>query len=478
MMVTSIAIELGCHTVTSAATEPLVVSRKSLRWITKSLLWLTVLPSNMHSFSYFSWHVRSRSSININSMESTRKKKIGYCVVSSERASSNNSISSKYRTRLSSEDEARCLRMAEEYRRILSIKEKSSSIELDKEHWASLADVKDATEIDSIIAEGVEARHKLMEHNMGLVHYVVSKHFYSSAIGYDDLIQEGVLGLAVALEKYDCSIATNSTFGTYAYYWIRASVSRAIASHGAKDLIRIPEHVSLAITKLQKACQRLGLDCDLTDEASVRTSTLLRDPSREKALAMEAGLTVRQLKEALLVANRRKMGGYVELEPWLKSTLTAVEEHDQLNKGKEFWTQAFGKFLRPKELEALGLRYGLWPISGDSSTSYTNPTVTMHPKPFRDYEAEAEEVLFGASSILLTSDQQQQLQGKPKTVKQEKNDIYMVKKGKWGEAMSFREIAKTMQISTEYGRRLCSSAVDKLREAAQNGQLKPELIFL
>jgi len=485
-MVSSIDIQLTCCTGTSAETTPLVVSRKCLQWTTLSLFLLAVLPSNMHSFSYVSWPVRSQSSVNTNTMGSiVLRSKVGspaICsVISCERDASkysSNSSSNKYRTRLSSEDEACCLQMAEEYRRILSIKEKSSSSELDKVQWASLAKVKDATEIDNIIVRGVEARHKLMEHNMGLVHYVVSKHFYSSAIGYDDLIQEGVLGLAVALDKYDSSIATNSTFGTYAYYWIRASVSRAIASHGAKDLIRIPEHVSLAINKLQKACQRLGLDCDLMDEASVRTSTLLRDPSREKVLAMEAGLTVKQLKEALLVANRRKMGGYVELEPWLKSPHTAVEDQEDWNKGKEFWTQAFGKFLRPRELEALGLRYGLWPTSGDSSTSYTNTKATSYPKPFRDYEAEAEEALFGKSSILLTSNEQQQHGKQRHNVKQEKHDDYIVKKGRWGEAMTFREIAKTMQISTEYGRRLCGSAVDKLREAAQKGQLEPELILL
>jgi len=172
------------------------------------------------------------------------------------------------------------------------------------------------------------------------------------------------------------------------------------------------------------------------------------------------------------------MGGYVELEPWLKSPHTAVEDQEDWNKGKEFWTQAFGKFLRPRELEALGLRYGLWPTSGDSSTSYTNTKATSYPKPFRDYEAEAEEALFGKSSILLTSNEQQQHGKQRHNVKQEKHDDYIVKKGRWGEAMTFREIAKTMQISTEYGRRLCGSAVDKLREAAQKGQLEPELILL
>lgn len=446
---------------------------QSPQWSIFSLFFLILLPRHMNSFTHINWNSRGRGpSLNapsIGSIFSTDGTTDVYSAPSSERRTYENSI--KFKTRLSSEDELRCLQMVEEHRRISSIKEDSRSFELDKAQWASLANVKDADEIDRIIFRGNEARHKLMEHNMGLVHYVVSKHFYSSALGYDDLIQEGVFGLAVALEKYNHSIATNSTFGTYAYYWIRASVSRAVASHGAKDLIRIPEHVSLAISKIQKACQRLGLDCDLMDDTSIRTSSLLRDPSREKALALEAGLTVKQLKEALLVANRRKMGGYVEIQPWFKAASVLEEQEDV--KGREFWVEAFGKFLRPKELEALGLRYGLWPTSSD--TAHGSPRLASYPKPFRDYEAEAEEALFGKSSVLFSSEEQRSITS---NVKEDKSDDYIVKKGRWGEAMSFQEIAKNMQISREYGRRLCTSALDKLRQAAQNGQLQPDIIYL
>jgi len=377
------------------------------------------------------------------------------------------------------------MRIMDEYKRIQALKAEGMT----QEQWAAAAKLKDSSDIDRIIFQGFEARQKLFQHNMGLVHFVVSKHYYYSStttLGYDDLIQEGVFGLAIALDKYDIANINNNNFGTYAYYWIRATVSRA--KHRSEDIIRIPEHVSL-------------LDCDLKDPTSVQTSSLLRDPSKEKVLAMEAGLTVHQLKEALLVANRRQ--SHVELEPWMMPSANFEEDYyNAVVKEKEFWAKAFGKFLRPKELEALGLRYGLWSSpslatapdkSGRSTTSsndyHSSKQAEEYPKPFRDFEAEAEEALFGKSSILFStsasSEQQDvvpiKLNPPHKDIKRKSKpatDNYFIKQGRWGEAMTFQEVARHMEISKEYGRRLCTQALDKLRQAAQNGQLQPDLIML
>ena len=50
-------------------------------------------------------------------------------------------------------------------------------------------------------------------------------------------------------------------------------------------------------------------------------------------------------------------------------------------------------------------------------------------------------------------------------------------KGKWGEAMSFKEVGKHMQVSAEYGRKLCHAALKKLQDAAADGRLEPSLMF-
>lgn len=50
-------------------------------------------------------------------------------------------------------------------------------------------------------------------------------------------------------------------------------------------------------------------------------------------------------------------------------------------------------------------------------------------------------------------------------------------RGKWGEAMSFKEVGKKMKVSAEYGRRLCHAALEKLRCAAEEGAIEPALLF-
>jgi len=463
-----------------------------------SCLLLLIGPQTVHSFSYSTtWNSRSRSSSYIGSNSQTPA--LGLDVASckyGKEYSSNYCSDNSFKTRLSHQEEARYLRIMDEYKLIQALKVEG----MNQEQWAAAAKLKDSSDIDRIIFEGFEARQKLLEHNMGLVHFVVSKHYYYSStatLGYDDLIQEGVFGLAIALDKYDIANINNNNFGTYAYHWIRATVSRA--KHRSEDIIRIPEHVSLSINKIQKACERLGLDCDLKDPTSIQTSSLLRDPSREKVLAMEAGLTVHQLKEALLVANRRQ--SYVELEPWMMPSANFEEDYyNAVVKEKEFWAKAFGKFLRPKELEALGLRYGLWSSTSSAtasdnsgrcttSSNYSSKQAEKYPKPFRDFEAEAEEALFGKSSILFSTSASSEQQGEVPiklnhlhkgTERKSKSaaDNYFIKQGRWGEAMTFQEVARHMEISKEYGRRLCTQALSKLRQAARNGQLQPDLIML
>ena len=105
--------------------------------------------------------------------------------------------------------------------------------------------------------------------------------------------------------------------------------------------------------------------------------------------------------------------------------------------------QALSRYLRPKEIEALSLRYGL----NDESTNIK-----------RNYLAEAEADLFGESHH--------------DSVKRS-----MASGGKWGEAMSFVEVGQHMKVSAEYGRRLCHAALDKLRRAAEDGSLEPAFLF-
>lgn len=92
------------------------------------------------------------------------------------------------------------------------------------------------------------AKNRLIEANMRLVVSVAKKYVYSG-ISLADLIQEGVLGLNKAIDKFDYT--KGFKFSTYATYWIKQSISRAVADKSR--VIRIPVHMVEFVNKMKKA---------------------------------------------------------------------------------------------------------------------------------------------------------------------------------------------------------------------------------
>jgi len=421
---------------------------------------------------------------------------------------------------LSKSHQAELFKTYYEYCRIQSILQKSivdvrlysESDHLLQEHAIRCGyDNTNFTQFRSVLSEGPNARETLFLHNIGLVHYVVNSLLFSplarstsgsysfstsapprdgnkantfmtTHLSKDDLIQEGVIGLSRAIDKFNPEL--NYAFSTYAVHWIRAGVRRCI--YNGDELIRVPEHVSTAVRKLNKALMNGGGETRGTTEQFAMDS---------KILSQKTGLTTNMVREAAVVKERRqwskRSGGYLALEDWMVSKRS--ENNPKLHYDDSTYTtgldgleregviqqlkETISPFLSLKEMQALSWRYGL---------------LKEEQTKLRDYESEAEEDLFGPAGILSSADLKMKESAtnvmsivsatgrrRKKLTESPFNKIMKNAKkgGRWGEAMSFTEVAQQMRISGGYGRRLCSSALKKLTKAAEEGQLDPALFY-
>ncbi len=124
------------------------------------------------------------------------------------------------------------------------------------------------------IKDGDEtAKNKLIESNLRLVASIARKYIGKSSLSFLDLVQEGNLGLIRAIDKYD--VSKGYKFSTYATYWIRQAISRAIADQS--HTIRTPVHVVEALSKISKAkttlFQELGREPSIEELAEATSLT-------------------------------------------------------------------------------------------------------------------------------------------------------------------------------------------------------------
>lgn len=144
-------------------------------------------------------------------------------------------------------------------------------------------DADDVKRLNRAIFDGNRAKQKLAETNLRLV-VSIAKKYVGRGMSFLDLIQEGNMGLMKAVDKYDYN--RGFKFSTYATWWIRQSITRAIADQART--IRIPVHMVETINKLVRIQRQLVQD-------------LGRDPSNEE-IAEQMGIEVEKVQEIRKIA--------------------------------------------------------------------------------------------------------------------------------------------------------------------------------
>lgn len=132
-------------------------------------------------------------------------------------------------------------------------------------------------------ANNQEAKNRLIESNMRLV-VSIAKHYRTSLVPFEDLVQEGSIGLITAVERYDPD--KGCRFSTYATHWIRQAISRAIDNKSRA--IRVPAHVSEMLRRIERA--RAALKRDAGEEPTTeQIASTLGLPVERVAAYLRAG---------------------------------------------------------------------------------------------------------------------------------------------------------------------------------------------